>query len=330
MMPPEHSASSLVEQVQDDAVCPVLAEHAAAIKTLGKRVVGDVIEIGRRLSECRALLKEEGGWRAWLKAEFVWDRKTASNFIHLFELSKSEGERVLPSNLPLRSLYLLAAPSTPESARDAVLALAANGEQLTHAQVAQVIAEAKPVKAARKAQSRAKLASQVSEEVLQQRAAAAERIHALISAKTRDDIGPTRNSESARETACIEDLRAEKHRFECENIALRSELEEAKAAKLPHAWFAASLSEREHFLDDIGCAEILAVIPKAWDLERRMLRAVSNGKFLFELKRRLPQDRAAVKVIFFAFISAGPRPELDLEAIPIAPDSEATQQANLS
>ena len=61
-----------------------------------------------------------------------------------------------------------------------------------------------------------------------------------------------------------------------------------------------------------------------------MLRAVSNGKFLFELKRRLPQDRAAVKVIFFAFISAGPRPELDLEAIPIAPDSEATQQANLS
>ena len=78
MMPPEHSASSLVEQVPDNAVCPVLAEHAAAIKTLGKRVVGDVIEIGGRAEQVRALLKEEGGWRAWLKAEFVWDRKTAT------------------------------------------------------------------------------------------------------------------------------------------------------------------------------------------------------------------------------------------------------------
>ena len=42
----------------------VLAEHANEIRRLGKRVVADVVEIGRRLSECRTILKDDGGWRA--------------------------------------------------------------------------------------------------------------------------------------------------------------------------------------------------------------------------------------------------------------------------
>jgi hypothetical protein len=33
----------------------VLAEYAAVIKALGKRVVGDVIEIGARLTECKGI-----------------------------------------------------------------------------------------------------------------------------------------------------------------------------------------------------------------------------------------------------------------------------------
>ena len=45
----------------------------------------------------------------------------------------------------MRALYLLAAPSTPEPARDAVFDLAANGDALTHAQVKQMIAEAKGI-----------------------------------------------------------------------------------------------------------------------------------------------------------------------------------------
>ena len=42
----------------------VLAEHADAIRTHGRRIVTDVVEIGRRLSECRDILKEDGNWRA--------------------------------------------------------------------------------------------------------------------------------------------------------------------------------------------------------------------------------------------------------------------------
>jgi hypothetical protein len=70
---------------------------------------------------------------------------------------------------------------------------------------------------------------QVSQEVLQQRAAAAERIRELMGGKTRGDIGPTSNGEAARLQARVDELLAEKRRLEIENIGLRSEIEELKA-----------------------------------------------------------------------------------------------------
>jgi len=59
----------------------------------------------------------------WLDREFGWKERTAQNFIQVFEASKSVNFTDL--DLPVSSLYLLAAPSTPETARDAVLASAA-------------------------------------------------------------------------------------------------------------------------------------------------------------------------------------------------------------
>jgi Protein of unknown function (DUF3102) len=79
-----------------------------------------VIETGKRLSECRTLLKEEGKWRAWLKAEFDWTERSSRNFINFHEWSQSDAQRIAHSNLPLRSLHLLAAP-TPAAVRDEVL-----------------------------------------------------------------------------------------------------------------------------------------------------------------------------------------------------------------
>src|SRR5580765_7090787 len=128
----------------DDRAEIELSAHAAVIKALGKRVVADVIEIGARLAKCKQIIESDGGyaaWLAWLDHEFKWDEKTARNFlnVHAFVEQKS-------GNFPdvsVSAIYLLAAPSTPESARDAVLDLAANGEHMTHAQVKQMIADAK-------------------------------------------------------------------------------------------------------------------------------------------------------------------------------------------
>jgi ParB-like chromosome segregation protein Spo0J len=71
---------------------------------------------------------------------------------------------------------------------------------------------------------------QVSEEVLQQRAAAAERIRALMGRpKPHDDIGPDSRGEAERLRTRCEELETEKHRLECENLALKTEVAELKA-----------------------------------------------------------------------------------------------------
>ena len=77
-----NSVPSLANQVD-----PVLAERAAEIRRRGRRVVADVIEIGRLLTECKRLLKAENTWEIWLKNEFGWARVTAWNFIKVYELS---------------------------------------------------------------------------------------------------------------------------------------------------------------------------------------------------------------------------------------------------
>ena len=107
------------------------------IKALGKRVVADVIEIGARLSECK-VLAGHGNWLPWLNREFGWSEDTAERYMRVSDLDKFRTVRNL--DLPIKSLYLLTAPSTPEIAREAVLDLAANGETLTYAQVKDMIA----------------------------------------------------------------------------------------------------------------------------------------------------------------------------------------------
>ena len=120
---------------------PVLAEHAAAIRALGKRVVGDVTEIGARLTECKRIAGH-GNWLPWLKREFGWTEMTAVRFMQVHEMT-AKSNNLLDIDLPVSSLYLLAAPSTPDIARDTVLDLAANGEKLTHDKVKEMIAQAR-------------------------------------------------------------------------------------------------------------------------------------------------------------------------------------------
>ena len=128
----------------------------------------------------------------------------------------------------------------------------------------------------------------VSEEVLQQRAAAAERIRALMGGKTRDNIGPASNDEITRKDARIEELQADKRRLEIENIGLRSEVEETKAARKPEgegegselgnllrAWDRASQGAREKFKARVG---LVAVEPPA--------KAMDDGLDIPECLRR--------------------------------------------
>jgi hypothetical protein len=121
------------------AVDPLI-EHARAIRALGRRAVADIIEIGRLLIEAKQIVGH-GGWLPWLEREFGWTDDTALNFMRVHELSKSRNFRDL--NLPVSSLYLLAAPSTPDEARLEIAQRAEAGEQLPIAEVKRVVAEHK-------------------------------------------------------------------------------------------------------------------------------------------------------------------------------------------
>ena len=117
----------------------ILAKHAAAICRLGKRVVADVIEIGRLLTECKRICGH-GNWLPWLDREFGWTDDTALNFMRVYELSKSRNFRDL--SLPLSGLYLLAAPSTPQEARDEIIERAQAGEKIPVVEAKRIIEHA--------------------------------------------------------------------------------------------------------------------------------------------------------------------------------------------
>ena len=124
---------------QDLAASNSLADHAAEIRRLGKRVVADVVEIGHHLSECKAICGH-GNWLPWLDREFGWTDKTAENYINVYKLG-GKFENFSNLDLPLSGLYLLAAPSTPDEARDAIIERAQAGETVSVADVKQTIEE---------------------------------------------------------------------------------------------------------------------------------------------------------------------------------------------
>jgi hypothetical protein len=130
-----------------DVVDPVLIEHASVIRALGKRVVRDIIEIGRRLAESKERL-QHGDWLRWLEREFGWSRQTADNFLNVYSMT-TQAKVPNFSNLPIdaSALYLLAR-KTADDIRDDVIERAENGERITYQEVTRLIEEAKSTQAA--------------------------------------------------------------------------------------------------------------------------------------------------------------------------------------
>ncbi len=68
----------------------------------------------------------EGEWLPYLDREFGWADRTARNFINVAENFKLENFSDL--SIGPSALYLLASPSTPESAREEAVAQAEAGK----------------------------------------------------------------------------------------------------------------------------------------------------------------------------------------------------------
>lgn len=115
-------------------------EKAEIIRKLIRRTAQDIIEIGQELREIKQELGH-GRFRCWLKAEFNWSISTANKIMQVSR--QFEHINMSELNFSPSALYLLAAPSTPESIRHEALTLAKQGIYINYSQAKQLVSNHK-------------------------------------------------------------------------------------------------------------------------------------------------------------------------------------------
>jgi phage N-6-adenine-methyltransferase len=119
----------------------VVQQRTAEIREHMRRTAQEVVEIGIKLIEIKERLGH-GHFLKWLEAEFQWTDRTAQNFMNVARRFKSETFSDL--TFAPSVLYLLAAPSTPETAREEALDRAQAGEAITHSAARAIVESHKP------------------------------------------------------------------------------------------------------------------------------------------------------------------------------------------
>jgi Protein of unknown function (DUF3102) len=125
-------------RAEEVVVAPIVAEHVQAIRTLGRRMMEDALEIGRRLAECRRFIRTD--WAGWLERELGLNYRSALNFMRIHELASGRSENFSDLRLPISGLYLLARPGTPQAVRDDIITRAAAGEEIGVAEIESALA----------------------------------------------------------------------------------------------------------------------------------------------------------------------------------------------
>ena len=229
---------------------PKLLAHVTAIRQLGKQTIANVISIGEHLTECKRIVGH-GNFGDFLKREFEWHENTALNYMRMFELSK-KSTTVVDLDLPLKSLYLLAAPSTPKIVRDEIIERAEKGEKVKHKDVKAAVSKSKAPKEkpAPRTNGATETGEQRKERAAQEVGQVAAKVACIIAkAPTETDAalaareaqakalqnvgGPGSAAEAERLHIQVEELQNENHRLELENRGLKSEIEELKAPRIP-------------------------------------------------------------------------------------------------
>ena len=114
----------------DSETCQFVQEQTGEIRLLMRRTAQGIIEVGQKLIEVKQRLGH-GHFLDWLAAEFEWTERTARRFMTVAEKFGTKSDILSSVDVAPTALYLLAAPSTPETAREEALVLAQRGEAIT-------------------------------------------------------------------------------------------------------------------------------------------------------------------------------------------------------
>ena len=154
-----HSVAGFNYKILSRQQRAVILQYTGEIKERLRRTAQDVWEVGQKLTEVRSQL-EHGQFEGWLSAEFGWSRRTAYNFINVYE-AFSETTNFNQLDIATSALYKLAAPSTPKSIRHEFLAKAQQGEKITHRVISQALTASKNSNIVKKSQAISKSSQKV-------------------------------------------------------------------------------------------------------------------------------------------------------------------------
>ena len=109
------------------------------LKTIAERIrerirqmTTDIIATGHDLLGVKSKL-DHGAFHSWIKIEFGINARTAQNYMRAATWAEDKSELI--SHLPPSTVYLLAAPSTPEEFTTEVLSDIESGRPVDHRQV---------------------------------------------------------------------------------------------------------------------------------------------------------------------------------------------------
>jgi hypothetical protein len=125
-----------------NAIAEQVRSAADRIRDKVKRTLEDVIAVGKELLTAKAQLPY-GRFGLWLQAEFGWTERTARHFMAVAERFGPKAEIISNLGIAPTAAYLLAAPSTPDEARQAAIAQAEAGRRVTVAVARDIVARAR-------------------------------------------------------------------------------------------------------------------------------------------------------------------------------------------
>jgi len=108
----------------------VVEQRTSELKSIFRRSTLDILEIGQKLIEVKEKLGH-GHFLNWIEAEFDLDERTVRRYMGAAESFGLESDIVTDLNFIPTTLYVLSAPSTPDSARTEALSRAKAGESIT-------------------------------------------------------------------------------------------------------------------------------------------------------------------------------------------------------
>jgi hypothetical protein len=122
-------------------VADAARQAAKDIKELTRSQNKTIVEIGQKLIEVKKSL-DHGEFGGWLQLEFKWSHRTADRYMSVVEHLGGHFDTV--SNLNARTIYALAAKSTPDEVRDEIVERLTAGDELSDRDIMQEISDAKP------------------------------------------------------------------------------------------------------------------------------------------------------------------------------------------